>query len=145
VEEDVGSIAKTLAENYFDTDITSGFLDLVVQLYVGSLASGEQGLTDENSTVEQPLKIPFLAAIVLVLNPQKPEFTAEILRRLGDAAQKHIEAGNWREVKLFLRFLGCIQGLFEGNGVFALLEDLFSRAVDLQTASSEDVSRQMAS
>jgi nuclear cap-binding protein subunit 1 len=78
--------------------------------------------------------------VVLVLNPQKPEFTAEILKRIGDATQKQIETGNWREVKLFLRFLGCLQGLFEGNGVFALLEDLFSRAVDLQTASSEDVS-----
>lgn len=54
--------------------------------------------------------------------------------------QKHIDAGNWREVKLFLRFLACIQGLFTGSGVFTLLEDLFSRAVDLQTASSEDVS-----
>jgi hypothetical protein len=32
VEEDVGSIAKVLAENYFDTDITTGFLNLVVQL-----------------------------------------------------------------------------------------------------------------
>jgi nuclear cap-binding protein subunit 1 len=92
------------------------------------------------STVEQPLKIPFIAAVVLVLNSQKPEFTADILKSIGNAAEKHIEAGNWREVKLFLRFLGCVQGLFEGNGVFALLEDIFSRAVDLQTASSEDVS-----
>lgn len=93
-----------------------------------------------NSTVEQPLKIPFLAAVVLVLNPQKPEFTADILKSIAHATQRHIEAGNWREVKLFLRFLACTQGLFEGTGVFALLEDLFSRAVDLQTASSEDVS-----
>lgn len=93
-----------------------------------------------NSTAEQPLKIPFLAAVVLILNPQKPEFTADVLKSIGNVTQKHIEAGNWREVKLFLRFLGCVQGLFEGSGVFALLEDLFSRAVDLQTASSEDVS-----
>jgi nuclear cap-binding protein subunit 1 len=93
-----------------------------------------------NSTIEQPLKIPFVAAVVLVLNPQKPEFTAEIVKSIGNATQKHIEAGNWREVKLFLRFLACIQGLFEDNGVFAVLEDLFSRAVDLQTASSDDVS-----
>jgi hypothetical protein len=32
VEDDVSNIAKTLAENYFDTDITSGFLDLAIQL-----------------------------------------------------------------------------------------------------------------
>ena len=48
--------------------------------------------------------------------------------------------GAWREVKLVLRFLACLQGLLEGEGVFPILEDLFSRAVDLQTASSEDVS-----
>jgi nuclear cap-binding protein subunit 1 len=83
---------------------------------VSRLAGPPHTLTHGDSTVEQPLKIPFLAAIVLVLNPQKPEFTAEILKRIGDAAQKQIEAGNWREVKLFLRFLACIQGLFEGNG-----------------------------
>ena len=80
---------------------------------------------------------------MLVLNPQKPECTTDVLKRIGDATQKQIEAGNWREVKLFLRFLACIQGLFEGDGVFSLLEDLFSRAVDLQTASSEDVSQAM--
>ena len=51
----------------------------------------------------------------------------------------HLQAGAWREVKLVLRFLACLQGLLDGEGVFPILEDLFSRAVDLQTASSEDV------
>ena len=54
--------------------------------------------------------------------------------------QHYLEAGYWREVKLVLRFLACLQGLFEEDGVFPLLEELFSRAVDLQTSSSEDVS-----
>jgi hypothetical protein len=31
-EEDVAIIAKTLAENYFDHDLTTGFVDLVAQL-----------------------------------------------------------------------------------------------------------------
>jgi nuclear cap-binding protein subunit 1 len=91
-------------------------------------------------TVEQPLKIPFIAAIVLLANVQKPEFTTEILHKVGDALQKCLDTGSWREVKLYLRFLGCLQGLFENEGVFAILEVLFSRAVDLQTQSSEDVS-----
>ncbi len=89
--------------------------------------------------VEQPFKIPFAAAIILVANPQKQEITHEILKRAGDATQKYLEDGAWREVKLVLRFLGCLQGLFQGDGVFTILEELFSRAVDLQTASSEDV------
>ena len=54
--------------------------------------------------------------------------------------QKHIDLGQWREVKLNLRLLGCLQGMFEGDGVFPILDELFSRAADLQMKSSEDVS-----
>ena len=32
VDEDVASIARILADNYFDHDLTTGFLDLVVQM-----------------------------------------------------------------------------------------------------------------
>jgi hypothetical protein len=89
--------------------------------------------------VEQPFKIPFAAAVVLVANTHKPEIAKEVLSRAGAAAQTHLENEAWREFKLHLRFLGLLQGLFEGEGVFPVLEDLFSRALDLQTASSEDV------
>ena len=92
------------------------------------------------STVEQPLKIPFVAAIVLLANAQKPDFTTEILGKVGGALQKHLDLGEWREVKLNLRLLGCLQGMFEGDGVFPILDELFSRAADLQMNSSEDVS-----
>jgi nuclear cap-binding protein subunit 1 len=51
-----------------------------------------------------------------------------------------LERGSWREVKLLLRFLGCLQDLYDGDGVFAILDELFLRAVDLQVASPEDVS-----
>lgn len=90
--------------------------------------------------MEQPFKIPFVAAVVLALAPQKPEASQEILSRSARAIQEHLTAGAWREVKLVLRFLGCMQGMLEGDGVFPILEELFSRAADLQTASSEDVS-----
>lgn len=39
-----------------------------------------------------------------------------------------------------LRFLACLEGIFEGEGMLPLLDELFSRAVELQTASDEDVS-----
>ena len=94
----------------------------------------------EYSAVEQPFKIPFVAATVIVIDPQKPEVAQELLTRSAKAIQEYLEAGHWREVKLVLRFLACLQGLLEGDGVFPVLEELFSRAVDLQTASSEDVS-----
>ena len=80
-----------------------------------------------------------MAAIVLAINSQKPELAQEILSRSTIGIQEHLKAGAWREVKLVLRFLGCMQGMLEGEGVFPILEELFSRAADLQTASSEDV------
>ncbi|KAI9762309.1 MAG: Mitochondrial Translation Optimization [Chaenotheca gracillima] len=121
VEEDITGIGKTVADNYFDDELQTGFYDLLLQMIV-----------------EQPFKIPFIAATVLVANTKKVEVTQEILSRVGKKFQEYLEAGEWREVKLVLRFLGCLQGLFEGEGVFPILEDLFSRAVDLQTASSDD-------
>jgi nuclear cap-binding protein subunit 1 len=121
-EDDVVAIAKILAENYFDHDLISGFVDLTVQL-----------------PQEQPLKIPFLASIVLFANAQKPELVTDVLTKVSEALQRQLDLGAWREVKLYLRFLGCLQGIFEGDGVFAILEELFSRAADLQMKSSEDV------
>ena len=78
---------------------------------------------------------------MIVINLQKPEVTQELLAKVGPVIQQHLEAGSWREVKLMLRLLGCLQGIIERDGVFPILEEFFSRAVDLQTASSEDVSR----
>lgn len=121
VEEDITTIAKTITENYFDTDLTNTFLDLAVAL-----------------SLEQPMKIPFVAAIVLTTNTQKPEFTEEVLKRIGDSLQNKIDQGCWRDVKLLLRFLACLQGLYQGDGVFAFLEEIFTRAAELQTESSED-------
>ena len=74
-----------------------------------------------------------------MVNPQKSELVADMLQKACGAIRQYLEIGSWREVKLVLRFLGCLQGLLEGDGVFPVLEELFSRAVDLQTASSEDV------
>ncbi|MCJ1405137.1 hypothetical protein MMC11_008363 [Xylographa trunciseda] len=120
-EDEISNIAKAVAEGYEDEEMRRAFLDLSSQLIV-----------------EQPFKIPFVAAIVLAINPEKPEVAQEMLSRAGKAMQQHLQAGAWREVKLVLRFLACLQGLLDGEGVFPILEDLFSRAVDLQTASSED-------
>ncbi|KAK2781393.1 hypothetical protein FQN53_000584 [Emmonsiellopsis sp. PD_33] len=120
-EDDVIQISKLVSENYEDEEVKATFAETVLQL-----------------VAEQPLKIPFVAATVLTVNTMKPDLAAQVLKKAGESAQSHIQAGNWRDVKLALRFLACLQGLFEGEGIFPLLEDLFSRAVDLQTASSED-------
>ena len=87
------------------------------------------------------MKIPFIAGAVLVAHSLKPELGSEVLSKAGEALQKYIDTGAWREVKLLIRFLGILQPVYESEGIFPLLEELFARAVDLQTASSEDVSR----
>lgn len=88
---------------------------------------------------EQPFKIVFVAAAVQYANNDKPELVQELLENAGKLAQEHLAQGNWRGLKLVLRFLACCQGLFNDEGVFPVLEELFNRAVDLQTASAEDV------
>ncbi|KAL8694516.1 MAG: hypothetical protein Q9218_000846 [Villophora microphyllina] len=121
-DEEIQTIANTVTEYYDDNEIRENFLDLVSQL-----------------VVEQPLKIPFVAAVILALNNKKPELAQESLIRAVAALDEHFKAGAWRETKLLLRFLACLQGILEDDGLFPVLEELFSRAVDLQTASTEDV------
>lgn len=122
--EEVQTIAKLLTDNWDDELLRGNFVDLLLQL-----------------SVEQPLKTPFLAAVVLVANTEKPEVVDMLLTKLAAFVEKKMAEGDWRDLKLYLKLLACLQFCLEGEGVFPVLEGLFSRAVDLQTASSEDVRR----
>ncbi|KAL2152524.1 hypothetical protein VTH82DRAFT_5708 [Thermothelomyces myriococcoides] len=119
--EEVASIATLFTDNWDDELLRQNFVDLVLQL-----------------AVEQPLKTPFVAAVVLLANTTRPEVVDMLLAKLARLVEEKIGLGEWREVKLYLKLLACLQGCLEGEGVFPLLEELFARAVDLQTASSED-------
>ena len=123
MEEEVGIIAKTVCDNYEDTELRNSFCELVVQL-----------------VVEQPFKIPFVAAVVLVVNTLRSEIAADVLTRAAQKANEGIGRGEWREVKLLMKFLGSLQGLLDGEGVFSVLQDLLTKAVDLQTENNEEVS-----
>jgi nuclear cap-binding protein subunit 1 len=90
--------------------------------------------------VEQPFKIPFVAAVAFYGNQVKADITVEAVKRVGDRLQEALVAGQWRDFKLLLRFLACLQPVFEGDGVFALLGQLFDTVVDLQSANENDVS-----
>ncbi|KAF6837205.1 hypothetical protein CMUS01_05101 [Colletotrichum musicola] len=119
--EEVQSIAHVVADNADDTELRETFINLSLQL-----------------ALEQPLKTPFVAGVILLVNTLKPEIVDEILAKLSAATQEKIQAGSWRDVKLYLKLLACLQKSLDGEGVFPVLEELFSRAVDLQTASSDD-------
>jgi nuclear cap-binding protein subunit 1 len=125
VEEEIQFLAKTISDNHEDVEVRSSFFDFSLQI-----------------VLEQPFKIPFVAAVVVVLNGlnRGEEAVAEILKKTAAEIEMRIVKGNWREVKLLLKYIGCLQGLLEDDGVFTLLTELFERAVDLQTASSDDVS-----
>jgi nuclear cap-binding protein subunit 1 len=92
------------------------------------------------SIIEQPFKIPFVAAVALYGNEVKPEIAIEAMKRVGDRAQQALNNGEWKEFKLLLRFFACLQPLYEDEGVFTLLGQLFDTVVDLQSANENDVS-----
>ncbi|KAK4694518.1 nuclear cap-binding protein subunit 1, partial [Lecanoromycetidae sp. Uapishka_2] len=117
-DEEISSIATLVVENYEDVEAQNQFVKLAVQL--------------------SPFKIPFVAAVVILINRKKPEAADQVIAKAQTTLQDHLNLGDWREVKLVLRFFACLQGVLEGDGVFPILEELFNRAVDLQTASSED-------
>lgn len=121
-------MAKTVSDNYDDLEMRNAFFELTLQIIV-----------------EQPFKIPFVAAVVIVVNGlnRGEEIVGGkggVLEKICDETEQRIKNGEWRDVKLFLRFLACLQGILEEEGVFVVLTELFERAVDLQTASSDDVS-----
>jgi nuclear cap-binding protein subunit 1 len=123
VEDEITIIGKTVCDNYEDLELRSSFFDLVLQL-----------------VVEQPFKIPFVAAVVLLVNTLRSEMVDELLTRAAARTNAKIREGEWREVKLLMKFLGGLQGLLEGEGVWAVLQDIFTKAVDLQTENNEEVS-----
>jgi nuclear cap-binding protein subunit 1 len=125
--EEVQAIAQLVADNYDDAQLRAGFLDLVLQL-----------------VVEQPLKTPFVAAVIVMCNALRPELVEEVLVRAAPLTQAKVREGEWRDVKLYLKFLACLQSCLAGDGVFPILEELFNRAVVLQTEDSVDVSAHSA-
>ncbi|CAI7583248.1 unnamed protein product [Penicillium pancosmium] len=122
VEDDIVGIAKSVADHYEDEELRDTLVNISLDL-----------------VLEQPMKIPFVAAVTLATHNLKPELSAEVLKKASNLLQKHIDSGSWREVKLLIRFLGSLQAIFEGDGIFPLLEEFFARAADLQSASSEDL------
>lgn len=122
VEDEVYSIAKTVAENHEDAELRKSFEDLALQL-----------------VVEQPFKTPFVASVVLALNALKSDLVDGIIAKAMAEFESTVVRGEWREVKLLMKFMGCLQGILEGDGIFPILQDLLTKAVELQTENSDDV------
>lgn len=121
VEEEIQITAKIVADNYDEEEVRQVFFDLTLQL-----------------VAEQPFKIPFVAAVVLLVNPLKSDCAQTVLAKTAERIEAAIARGDWRDAKLHLKFLGCLQPILQDEGVWPVLEELFARAVDLQTTSSDD-------
>lgn len=122
VEDEMHSIAKTICDNPEDEELRDTFYELALQL-----------------VVEQPFKTPFVAAVVLAVNSMSTAVVEEVLKRTAEKTNAAIARGEWRELKLLMKFLGGLQGLLEGAGVWSILSDLQSRAMELQI-NEDDVS-----
>lgn len=119
--EVAANLAKLTADNYEDEYVRDTLSTVVLKL-----------------VSEQPFKIPFVAAVVLYANAEKSEIAKDVIQKVGQNAQEALEGGKWREFKLLMRFLACLSTLFEEDGIMPILDELFNRAAELQTASSED-------
>ncbi|KAF2714840.1 hypothetical protein K504DRAFT_420996 [Pleomassaria siparia CBS 279.74] len=115
-------MAKDLGDNFDDAELRSHIFDILIQLII-----------------EQPFKIPFLAAVIFYGNDVKSEIVTETLKRVSARTQDALNAGQWTEFKLMLRFLACLQGVYEDTGIFVFLGQLFDTVVDLQSANENDV------
>lgn len=115
------NIAKLAAENYEDEYVRETFCTVALKL-----------------VVEQPFKIPFVAGVVMYANDDNAEVAKDIISKAAPQLQEYLKGGQWREFKLMLRFVASLSQLYEEDGVIPILDELFNRAVDLQTASQED-------
>ncbi|EMC97391.1 hypothetical protein BAUCODRAFT_68442 [Baudoinia panamericana UAMH 10762] len=114
-------VAKLTADNYEDEYVRDTFSTVALKL-----------------VVEQPFKIPYVAGVVLYANEHNADIAKDVVAKAGVHLQEQIDAGNWRDLKLMLRFFACLSQLYETDGILPILDELFNRAVDLQTASPED-------
>ena len=121
-EQDVRDISQLAVQYGADDYVRDTFCDLVVSI-----------------AMEQPAKIIFLAVAVIAVNKHKPELAAEVLQKMGLLVSRNIKSGRWREVKVGLRLLACLQCIYNDDGVVPVLEELFQRTIDLQTANPEEV------
>ncbi|KAK5134803.1 hypothetical protein LTR08_006035 [Meristemomyces frigidus] len=119
--EVAANLGKLAAENWEDEYVRDTFCVVALKL-----------------VVEQPFKIPFLAGVVLFANAENADVAKQVVGEATPLLQELLAAGQWREFKLMLRFLACMSQLYEEDGIIPILDELFNRAVDLQTASPDD-------
>ena len=78
-----------------------------------------------------------MAAVVLVSNSGLAETGDGILNDTYRSLQTYLDEGNLTKVKLVIRFLGCCQGMYQGDGIFKPLNELLDKAEGLKAAGNQ--------
>ncbi|OLL22271.1 Nuclear cap-binding protein subunit 1 [Neolecta irregularis DAH-3] len=125
LDDDIAYVAKALAGDFSQNDIKAGFLSHL-----------------RSCVLEHPYKTPHFAAVIALANSREESIGKEILEYLIIATQAYLEQGQWRNVKLMLRFLACLSCMIEGEGIIEILEGLVS-AVESSTTDgyADELSR----
>lgn len=90
-------------------------------------AGGRIALTSDR-VVEQPFKIPFVAAILQVANADNAEVGKAIVEIVAGQLQKYLDQGMFTQLKLVVRLLACMGSMLDGKGVYEVLDPLKERA-----------------
>lgn len=126
-EQEINDIGSLVLQHSSDEYVRDTFGDILISV-----------------AIEQPCKTLFLAGLLMSVNRSEPTLVKEVVEKVAVVVTRDVRAGKWREVKLGLKLLACCQGVFEGDGVIGLLEELFQRTIDLQSANPEEVSWSMS-
>ena len=89
--------------------------------------------------VEQPFKIPFVAAIALYANHRNADAGKTILKEFTERCQNHLDCGEWKKFKLVLRFLACSSSMISNPGLETILNSLISFAEKLASEGNNKV------
>jgi hypothetical protein len=89
------------------------------------------------SVLDQPFKVPFVAAIVLVANAENSEVGKAVVEHFSGSLQKNLDHGAFTNVKLLLRFFACLGDMLEDKGAFLVLDHLADKVEACQTTGAE--------
>lgn len=87
--------------------------------------------------IEQPHKIPLLAGAIQIANFKTNVFGLVVVQMVHSKIQQYIQDADYRKLKNFVRFLVCLGPIVEGDGIHKLLEQLVSKANELQDSNPQ--------
>lgn len=73
----------------------------------------------------------------MVSGSSLPEAGQDILSDTYTSTQRYLDEGNFTNLKLAIRFLGCCQGMFSDEGVFKFLNEILNKAEGFKYAGNE--------